>query len=137
MLNDPVIVESALVRPHTCAGCRGSKGPFLDTMMDALEMDGRLYLCMLCLRRYSAAAGFAKGERMDQLVDAKSTVEQAETEIEERNEQLAELRKTLLARDVSITELQRLIEQLEGDAKRRDHIAQVIAESARQLTEVG
>lgn len=133
MLNEPLIVESALVRPHMCAGCRATTGPFLDTAIDALEMDGRLYLCMLCLRRYAAAAGFAQGERMDALVDAKSTVEYAEQETAKRNDVIAELRKVVKARDASIVELQALVERLEGDARRQEHLASLIQESAREL----
>lgn len=133
MLSEPVVVEGAVVRPHMCATCRGTKGPFVDTLVDGLDQDGRFYLCMLCLSRCAAAAGFAQGERMDALLDAKVTVEHAEAETLKRNETIAELRKIVKSRDASIVELQALVEQLEGNAKRYEHLASVIRETAGEL----
>lgn len=124
----PQIVESAIVKPHMCAQCRGTKGPFLDTVVDIL--DGRLYLCMLCLRLDASEAGFAPGHRMDELVDAKNVVEHAEHEVDSRNSHIRELKDALGSRDKTVGELQTLVERLEGEIKRKDHLAQQAADNA-------
>lgn len=130
------IVHAATDRPHMCAQCAGTKGPFLDTSVDPLHNGGRLYLCMLCLRIDAAEAGFAPGERMDTLADAKTTVEHAEQEIEERNAELRDTRNALKERDRAVTQLQAMVERLEGEIARKDHQAKVAADNVRAIYDV-
>lgn len=125
------IVESAESRPHACAQCGESRGPFVDTVVDLIE--GRLYLCMMCLRLDAAEAGFAEGHRMDELVDSKATVEHAEHELDDRNQQIRQLKASLKERDKSLTEIQSYAEQLEGEIKRKDHLAQQAADRALEV----
>jgi hypothetical protein len=122
------IVQEAISRPHCCAQCGDTRGPFLDTVVE--RMGERLYLCMVCLRIDAAEAGFAQGHRMDQLVDAKNTVEHAESEVDARNSQIRDLKKALASREKTMVELQVLVERLEGEIKRKDHLARLAADNA-------
>ncbi|MGH2603698.1 MAG: hypothetical protein ACRDJ9_30480, partial [Dehalococcoidia bacterium] len=71
----------------------------------------------LCAQRLARLYGFAPGERMDELMDASSRVEQAARELGERDRRLRTMDTQAADQARRISELEAELEQAEGRAE--------------------
>lgn len=107
---EPVLVEQP-VGLQACT-CGSQKAPLLRTFREIGGVEE--YVCQACAKSYARLFGFAKGERLDELSEAASTVAAKDREITSLTEQLGESTMQVESRDKHILALDGEIEILEA-----------------------
>jgi len=85
---EPVLVDTPTKFPQACFVCTGQTGPFID--WQAEKPGGlHLYTCARCNRDSARVAGFADGERLEELEEALGSFDDFRRQIETLSVQLA------------------------------------------------
>lgn len=67
-MQDPELVDTAVLLPGNCYTCRTITGPFIDTRVE-IPGDGRVYICVhTCLPTWARLAGFYPPEDANKAV---------------------------------------------------------------------
>lgn len=112
-------VPSGNVPPYCCVVCRGTEGPMLDTHTE-IPGYGRIYLCKnLCVRTGARVAGYARGKRQNELLDAQQASDKHAAELARQLEKVEELDR------LNYTQAQRLGEQREEIERLESKVAQL------------
>jgi hypothetical protein len=120
--------------PGMCL-CGSQKGPMVDTFMDKPGY-GRVYLCRLCTSRAARALGLVKGDEHTRLGNIQDLLEQAESEVSERDLLIKKMTKTGAERDLTIASLRSYIDTLQAEISQMRHLASLVATNAREMVEV-
>jgi len=120
-MSEFMLTDVATAWPGTCAGCGGTKGPFLNTHRNL--GGNHVYWCPNCSRKDARARGYLKGDRLDELSNAAAAVH-------ERDVEIASLRDQLTLAGAEAAELKRQLRE------RSDEIKDVKAHAARLETEI-
>lgn len=120
------LVPHPQIFPSACV-CGSQHGPILDTHIERPGY-GRVYLCKLCAFRVALRYGFAKGDEMNKLMDARAGLEQAEKEIETRNQRLRSMETELHQRDGRIRELEAELQRERGESELLRHRVEQVQE---------
>jgi len=130
-MNESAIVPAPVVFPGMCL-CGAQTTPILDTFMEK-PGTGRIYLCKRCSLAVARAWGFAEGEELDKLRDARGELDRAEASMAKQAERAAKY-------EAEIAELKRekaaLVEERDqalNEAEQLKHIARAIDASAKEL----
>jgi len=118
--------------PGCCVFCMSQTGPIIDTRVERPAL-GRLYVCKRCVKQAAVLYGFAKGKRLDQLEHASRELEQAEKDISDRNEWVAERDDKIRALVEQLRQREEALEEALGEVKRLEHLAHDVFGAARDL----
>ena len=120
-MSEFMLTDVATAWPGTCAGCGGTKGPFLNT--HRILGGNHVYWCPSCSRKDARARGYLKGDRMDELSNAAAAVH-------ERDMEILSLREQVTWGAEKMEDLTRQIRELS------DELKDVKAHAARLETEI-
>lgn len=127
---DWIEVPSGNVPPYACVVCRTTEGPMLDTHAE-IPGYGRIYLCKnLCVRTGARVAGYAKGQRQNELLDAQKMADTFAAELDKSRASIASLESMNATQADRLGEQRDTIEYLEG------RLAQVSAAAQEQAAHI-
>lgn len=110
---EPIEVPTGTIPPYCCIVCRGTEGPLIDTHAEIPGL-GRIYLCKnLCVRSLARVAGYAKGKRQTELLDAQTMADRYAADLTRTQERVAELERINENQATRAAEARATIEHLE------------------------
>lgn len=120
--------------PSFCVYCHGSQ----NLLVSPVEIPGFGYVlsCETCDRAKARIRGFAKGKRMEQLVNADTRLSEMEKELAERDATIQRQIEQAADHKRQVAQLQDIIEGYRGRERQQEHLAGILAETAKQMTEV-
>ena len=133
-MSEFMLVDHPVITPYACIRCRSARGPLVDLNGESLE--GRLYICLLCAKRIAMVAGFAEGERMDELVAASDLLVYKEREITSLLEQLGNAVMQIQHQERQIHDQDETIEHLGGRVSQLEKTLRSSAEDAHRHLEL-
>lgn len=120
--------------PARCVYC----GDTRKLLVSAAEIPGygAILSCDTCDRAKATARGYAKGKKMEELVNADLRLAELEKELTERDHTIRKQLDDATVMSRHVAQLQEIIEGYRGRERQQEHLAGILSETARQMVEV-
>lgn len=101
---DSLIVESPVVFPMCCAGCKGTLGPLLDTL-SMFPPNRRIYFCQSCVADAARLFGLVDGDKATELTTAIEQRDRAVRESKKAADRLADAEHAVAEKEAAVEAL--------------------------------